>query len=386
MAAIIPGDGTEDRSDHRDIILRLHGGDLKRISNLHPSYSSLHYVFLFPHGKDGWHKDIPAHQGANGTRRAPNVTQRSYFAYRLHVRPGIQPPLFWGGNLLQEYCADGWAGVEQSMLNWIRFHQKELRAEVYSGLRDAAMGDRNENINLENHGSRIILPSTHIGSERHMNQLFNDSMAICRAFHKPDIFLTMTANPNWPEIQDALLESDPPEPGSNAPRWKQKASDRPDIVAHVFEQKRRAVLKEIKSGIFGKTVADIHTIESQKRGLPHMHCLIFLDPADRICNADDVDTIVSAQLSDPITQPLLYQTISTCMLHGPCGNIKPKAKCMVDRKRSKKYPKQFREHTLFTQNDYPDYARPDNGRTVEKNGYIFDNTDVVPYNPYLAAK
>lgn len=117
-----------------------------------------------------------------------------------------------------------------------------------------------------------------------------------------------------------------------------------------------------------------------------MHCLIFLDPADRIRNADDVDTIVSAQLPDPITQPLLYQTISTCMLHGPCGNIKPKAKCMVDKKCSKKYPKLFREHTLFTQNSYPDYARPDNGRTVEKNGYIFDNTDVVPYNPYLAAK
>ena len=38
-----------------------------------------------------------------------------------------------------------------------------------------------------------------------MNQLFQDSMAICRAFGKPDLFLTMTANPKWPEIQEALL-------------------------------------------------------------------------------------------------------------------------------------------------------------------------------------
>jgi hypothetical protein len=75
VAAIIPGDGSEEQSDHRDIVIRLQGGGLKRISQLHPSYSSLHYVLLFPHGEDGWHLDIPAHQTANGTRRAPNVSQ-----------------------------------------------------------------------------------------------------------------------------------------------------------------------------------------------------------------------------------------------------------------------------------------------------------------------
>jgi len=29
IAAVIPGDGSEERSDHRDIILRLMGGNLK---------------------------------------------------------------------------------------------------------------------------------------------------------------------------------------------------------------------------------------------------------------------------------------------------------------------------------------------------------------------
>ena len=53
VAAIIPGDGSEERSDHRDIVLRLKGGDLERISHLHPSYSTLHYVTLFPNGEDG---------------------------------------------------------------------------------------------------------------------------------------------------------------------------------------------------------------------------------------------------------------------------------------------------------------------------------------------
>jgi hypothetical protein len=38
-----------------------------------------------------------------------------------------------------------------------------------------------------------------------MYQLFQDSMAICQFCQKPDIFLTMTANPQWPEVQEALL-------------------------------------------------------------------------------------------------------------------------------------------------------------------------------------
>ena len=96
-----------------------------------------------------------------------------------------------------------------------------------------------------------------------MTQLFQDAMAICRHFHKPDLFLTMTANPKWPEIIHSLF------PG-------QTATDRPDIVLQVFEQKKKALLKLINNGFFGTTVAHIHTIEFQKRGLPHIHLLIFL--------------------------------------------------------------------------------------------------------------
>ena len=60
VAVIIPGDGSEEHSDHCDIILRLRGG-LKRISHLNPAYSTIQYPLLFPCGEDGWHIDIPAH-------------------------------------------------------------------------------------------------------------------------------------------------------------------------------------------------------------------------------------------------------------------------------------------------------------------------------------
>ena len=117
-----------------------------------------------------------------------------------------------------------------------------------------------------------------------------------------------------------------------------------------------------------------------------MHSLTFLHPDDKICDAHNINSIVSAQLPDPVTQPLLYHTITTCMLHGPCRTVKPKAKCNVNNKCSKRYPKSFQEHTLLNENGYPEYARPNNGRTVEKLGHVYDNRDVVPYNAYLVAK
>ena len=53
---------------------------------------------------------------------------------------------------------------------------------------------------------------------------FLDAMAICREYHKPDFFITMTCNPNWEEIQKELV-------------LDQKPEDRPDIFFTVFKQK-----------------------------------------------------------------------------------------------------------------------------------------------------
>ncbi|KIK76716.1 hypothetical protein PAXRUDRAFT_17997 [Paxillus rubicundulus Ve08.2h10] len=73
---------------------------------------------------------------------------------------------------------------------------KSIRAELYSGLQDCVAQD--PDVNLGDVGHNIILPSSHSGSQRHMQQLLQDSLAICRDCHKPDLFLTMTANPDWP--------------------------------------------------------------------------------------------------------------------------------------------------------------------------------------------
>jgi len=45
-------------------------------------------------------------------------------------------------------------------------------------------------------GKMVILPSTFIGSPRNMLQNYQDVMAIVARYGKPDIFITMTCNPN----------------------------------------------------------------------------------------------------------------------------------------------------------------------------------------------
>jgi len=203
-----------------------------------------------------------------------------------------------------------------------------------------------------------------------MTQLFQDAMAICRHFHKPDLFLTMTANPKWPEIIYSLF------PG-------QTATDRPDIVSQVFEQKKKALLKLIDNSFFGTTIAHIHTIEFQKRGLSHIHLLIFLHPQDHIWDSHHINSMILAQLPDPQLQPLLFAKVTKYMLHGPCGVDNPQAKYMVNGKCSKHFPKEYRERTDWAKNSYPLYARPDNGLVFEHNGARFTNQYVVPYCPQL---
>ena len=84
--------------------------------------------------------------------------------------------------------------------------------------------------------------------------------------------------------------------------------------------------------------------------------------------------MISAQLPDPQLQPLLY---------GPYGVDNPQAKCMVNGKYSKHFPKEYRGRTDWAEDSYPLYARPDNSLVFERNGARFTNQYVVSYCPQL---
>ena len=238
------------------------------------------------------------------------------------------------------------------------------------------------------HG-RSILASSFAGGPRWYNAKFQDGMAICREYHKPDYFITMTCNPDWPEIKNNLLPDQSPQ-------------DRPDVVARAFKQKKDQLMKDLTSGgLFGKVVAYMYVVEFQKRGLPHAHILIILANHDRTQTKELVDSLVVAELppdpqetNDPdkkAERQQLENLVLSCMVHGPCGTENPKAPCMENGMCTKHFPKEFKSETVVdSESYYAIYRRrspEDGGRQIKNSkGRIVNNQWIIPYNPYLSKR
>ena len=348
---------------------------LETVSPLNSNLDPLVYPIFFPKGEKGWH-DKMKQQGCRGTRT--RVSQKMFYCYRLAYRGDPFSPLHYGRKLFQQYVVDAWVRTEANRLNWQRQNQKQLRADLYFGLMDHL---ENETVDpgQPRPGHPKILASSFTGGPRYMKQKYEDAMAVVTEYGKPDVFLTYTCNPKHPDIENNL-GNDP-----NTTGRRLTASDRPDVVTAVFKLHLDELKKDLKQ-MFGKQLANIHVIEYQKRGLPHAHILIWLVTAAKIRTGDDIDSLISAEIPDPEASPELYRIVTTCMMHGPCGTANPNARCMVNGKCDKDFPKKFQPETAMEVNGYPLYKRSDNGRYVEKNGVPLDNRYVVPYCPYLSLK
>ncbi|XP_050063259.1 uncharacterized protein LOC126552591 [Aphis gossypii] len=149
-------------------------------------------------------------------------------------------------------------------------------------------------------------------------------MTYVRNYGTSDLFITVTCNPKWTEIESEL------EPG-------QKPQDRHDIIARVFQQKLKVMMD--------------------------------------VLTKNEVDDIISAEIPDPVTDPRLHDIVTTQMVHGPCGALNPLSPCMADGKNDG-YPVYRRR------------SKEDNGRTIKvkvQNQEIeIGNEFIVPYCPLLS--
>ncbi|RCV17480.1 hypothetical protein SETIT_3G223300v2 [Setaria italica] len=125
-------------------------------------------------------------------------------------------------------------------------------------------------------------------------------MALVRKYGKPDIFLTMTCNPNWEEITREL-------------EFAQTPQDRPDLMV------RNQLLKK---HILGKVKAYTYVVEFQKRGLPHAHFLLIMTGKYKYTCPEQYDKIISTELPDKHKYPDLYKMVIKHMMHGPFRNYK----------------------------------------------------------------
>ena len=129
-------------------------------------------------------------------------------------------------------------------------------------------------------------------------------------------------------------------------------------------------------------------MEWQKRGLPHIHLLVWLKEKLR---PSEIDLLISAELPDKIKDPELYDVVVSNMIHGPCGALNPRSPCMKERSCTKNYPRQLISETQTGEDGYPLYRRrseQDGGFThmLEKHNQKIkvDNGWVVPYCPLLS--
>jgi hypothetical protein len=301
VAACIAIDNTTSQQvKPRQLIVSLRAGHVQQVSAVSRLWEPLSYPLLFPHGTLGW--GITDRRGGRIANDdyvdgagAP-TTQIWHYRARLLREPRFE--IF--GRLTNEYIVDMFSRDLECRLAYIRANQRRLRQEEASLI----------GINNGEPSQNIYLPASFLGSARWASEQIADALAIAAAFGNPTFFVTVTCNPDWPEIRSRLR------PGQNF-------TDIPVVVVRVFRRKFSMLLQTLKAMFpnVGRPLYIIYSIEFQKRGLPHGHILVKypVSPFD----PDEIDGIVSAEVPpDPNDARLVNQY----MTHKHAASNRPPSK------------------------------------------------------------
>ena len=261
-------------------------GSRQSLTEHSPYWEPLLYVIFNVRGStlETFKKGVtfPILRRANGKPMTMLSYLRSVILYEQH---------FWkSSRLAQQFIIDMWCRNEQSMVQyWMKpaFQARIREFLVYAHGREIP-------------AAKIYMPSSYPGTFRYSQRNYHDALHISSQLGNPHLFITMTANPHWPEVQ-ALL---PP---------RQTACDRPDIIARVFQQKVLQLLARLNQrGYLGPSHLGalwiVYTIEWQQGGLPHVHLAVRLQIDELISPMDTIheqlrfmQTVISAKIPPPDT-------------------------------------------------------------------------------------
>nr|KAJ0200924.1 hypothetical protein LSAT_V11C600309890 [Lactuca sativa] len=301
----------------------LRSDQTKTIQTHYGCYDTLSYPLSFPNGESGWHPKISGQgvsideiitenenadddfEDSNSTRGRNTVTM-----HRI---------------LFQQFVVDRYMKIETSCLK-----TKPKLELIYSKvLLIVLMSVRVKQVWLDNELSYL-----QASSEAHMTcEIQEDG--------KPDIFLTMTCNPNWKEILDELL------PKTNSSR-----------------STRSYYKKDLKVQLLKRNITgEVYVVDFQKRGLRHAHFLVITRHAHKMTNPDNYNKIVYAEIPDPIKYLPMHDLVKNHMIHYPCGSLREKSPCMegVPKKCRFRYARKFNDKTSQGEDSYPLYRRKNNG-------------------------
>lgn len=84
---------------------------------------------------------------------------------------------------------------------------------------------------------------------------------------------------------------------------------------------------------------------------------------NRQIRPEEIDSIISTEIPVPSTNQLLFDIVTTNMIHGPYGNLNCSSSCMADGKYTKVFLKNFTNDTITNVDGYPIFRRgnTDNG-------------------------
>jgi len=195
------------------------------------------------------------------------------------------------------------------------------------------------------------------------------------------LFITYTVSPDDPLIVDNLLSG-------------QNKSDRPDLAVRAYGMRVQQLQQDlIKDEIFGKVTALYSVTEFQKRGMPHLHMVVWL--AQRP-TADQWDEMIWAEIPDRETHPELHDLLIKLHVHRCsaeyCGRnpVTNQGECRFH------FPMPFSAETLCYANDaqvcHRRRAPSDGGQQVilpssgDRPARTVDNSMISTYNPFLTMR
>ncbi|XP_049346841.1 uncharacterized protein LOC125811408 [Solanum verrucosum] len=226
----------------RDIVVHEHSGNKHRVKHYYGCYDPLQYPLILPNGKGDWHQGIVKSRNPNigsttDATTSANICPRSYASATEVLNNEEQ------GVRREKTIA--FPAESTTAINY-KFEQSNYRREILQGIVDSVTSGKCRG---ENVGQRVLLPGSFIGGPRDMRRHYMDAMALVQEFGRPDLFITMTCNLEWTEIQEQLCVG-------------QVAQDRPDLVTRVFRAKLQDLKDQIfKKEIFGPTAAHVFVVE-----------------------------------------------------------------------------------------------------------------------------
>ena len=198
------------------VFCRQRDGEPEFVSVDSPFYDQLQFLLLHPTGGRGWYPLM--------RMRGRPVTLASY-TRAVHVQD-VGARLARLGALRDQVLLDNHSRIRCHRAAYWRSHQMQKMCASVRRIRSPGSDQRRV--------GRVFLPSV-VGSAVYQSELVKDAMAVVVRLGPPTYFITMTANPYWPEVEALTTPQCTPcqtaLSGANAERCDAVVAAREDAAA-----------------------------------------------------------------------------------------------------------------------------------------------------------